>query len=144
MAEGWESELWCVSSTLISFCLHTLASICLSSGMDNTQQCSRGEWALEWRVLGVKGELLSGASYTLLLGISLDMSQFRYGKYATVLARGFNQGPSRPRAGRSESESEFLVSCVLYVACRYLLERIRLLCQKGCSPDRKLPICFAK
>jgi len=119
--------------------LHTLGSICLSSGMENTRQCSRGEWALEWWVLGVKGELLSRASYTLLRGISLDMPQFRYGKHSTVFARGFNRGPPRPRAGRSEIESEFLVSCVLYVAGRYLLERIRLLCQKGCSPNRKLP-----
>ena len=37
------------------------------------RQCSRADWALQWRVLGVKGELLSRVFYTLLLGISLDM-----------------------------------------------------------------------
>jgi len=49
----------------------------------------------------------------------LDMPQFGYGKHATVLERGL--GPPRPRAGRSESKREFLVSCrgVLYVAGRY-------------------------
>jgi len=47
----------------------------------------------------------------------LDLPQFGYGKHASVFARRL--GPPRPRAGRSECESEFLVSCVLYVAGRY-------------------------
>jgi len=68
-------------------------------------------------VLGVKGELLSRAFYTLRLGINLDMPQFRYGKHAIVFARRL--GPSRPRAGWSESESELLVSCVPYVSGWY-------------------------
>jgi len=53
--------------------------------MENTRQCSRGNWALQWRVLGVKGELLSRAFYMLLLGISSDMPQFRYGKHVQQL-----------------------------------------------------------
>jgi len=71
--------------------------------MANTRQCSRGDWALRWQVLGVKGELLSRAFYMLLLGISLDMPQFRYGKHVTVVVRGL--GSARPRAGRKKASS---------------------------------------
>jgi len=35
----------------------------------NKRQCSRGDWALRWRVLRAKGEISSHAFYTLLRGI---------------------------------------------------------------------------
>jgi len=117
MAGGWDSELWSVSCTLISHICILLVKYISVQVWKHATMFARGFGSLmAGPVLGVKGELCFRVSYTLLLGINLDMPQFRYGKHATVFARRL--GPSRPRAGQSESENELLVSCVLYVAGR--------------------------
>ena len=84
--------------------------------MENTQQCSRGDWTLRWRVLGVKGELLSRAFYTLLLVLvqiclSSGMENTRQCSRgdSTRALQGLGLGIKK----------RILVSCVLYVADRY-------------------------